>query len=157
MVHITVHQAKAVDYFRKNKVCILINCRKNMNSYRSYHNILFISYSDHPFSFWFIHSKYEKKKITCFIFLPVLHKHFLVTIEICITRQGPVQTINFSCCTLWTKVCLFPSTVSWHLPCQIRKDKTTALGYISFWKIYLPRIANKGHRRAQKVPSMHKK
>lgn len=43
MVHITEHQEKAVCYFRKTKVCIIINYSENMNNYRSYHNILFVS------------------------------------------------------------------------------------------------------------------
>lgn len=73
-----------------------------MNSYWSLHNILFITYSDYPFSYTI-----SMKKIKYFIFLPILHKPFPVTLEICNTSHGPVQTINFSCCTFWTKKCVY--------------------------------------------------
>lgn len=166
MVCIKLHQAKAASYFRKTKVSILNNCSDNMTTYRIYQHILFILYSDYPFILWFIHPPLVRKKKkkpkpqTYMFYFPTSFAQIFPCYNISnlYWQSGPCTNfINFSCHRLRTSVCLSPGTITWHLPCQIRKGKGTALEYISFLKVYLPRTAKKGHRRAQKVSPAHKK
>lgn len=158
---IMLHQEKIVCDFGKTKVSILSNCSENMIIYWSYK--IFIPSSDYSFSLIQTplvrkekkKNKTEKiKKNQTNLNVSVSYQfcaNFSLLLAICIASQGPAQTVSTLHATHLGQKC------PWHLPCQIKKSNTTALGYISFWKVYLPETRMEGLRRAPEILLAHRK